>query len=43
MDNSEYLEIKERAWERLSRIPGVHAVGLGTKSSPVRERRNRSA
>jgi hypothetical protein len=31
MDDSEYLEIKERAWERLSAIPGVHAVGLGTR------------
>jgi hypothetical protein len=31
MEHSELLEIKDRAWERFRKIPGVHAVGLGSK------------
>ena len=31
MEDAELLEIKDRAWERFSTIPGVHAVGIGSK------------
>jgi len=31
VDERDYLAIKERAVERLLRIPGVHAVGVGAK------------
>jgi hypothetical protein len=31
MDELEYLRIKDRAWESLSKTPGVHAVGIGKK------------
>ena len=32
MEDAEYLEIKDRAWEKFRTIPGVHAVGLGLKT-----------
>lgn len=31
MEDAELLEIKDRAWERFSELPGVHAVGIGKK------------
>jgi hypothetical protein len=31
MDDADLLAIKDRAWERFSKVPGVHAVGIGKK------------
>ena len=31
VDDPNLFRIKDRAWESLSKVPGVHAVGIGTK------------
>jgi hypothetical protein len=42
VDDNQLLGIKDRAWDRLRRIPGVHAVGIGVKTVAGR-RDNRPA